>query len=546
MTLPVIKPGSRLSRSRLGRDLLCLGFCLTYVIPVIAESWLVTVGADELELFLGAEPSAGNSIVVGQIEATSTGENNYLPASPGDSSDAFSGSGSFLGKTFYQDSGTGILSSHAAGVGNYFYGLTQSLVPGVTEIRCQSAAGFIFLFLGTPYADITSLEDPRQVDGAIEQIQSHAYIAAAADLDPDEMNDMAARMDFMVNDSSVLPVVGLGNGSTSSIPPMWNSAYNVLSVGRSDGGHSSGTTPIGFDGAGRVKPEIVAPLTTTSSNTGAVASAATLMLSTAVEIGLGANAQEPETIKAVLLAGASKVPFPDWTNATAPLDSHYGAGQLDVLGAYRILVGGAQTGGTVSSPAAVPVRGWSFDSANNSAPTVYTITVPDKGLGAECSIILTWNRSVTEVRSGTRLNYLYDYEPNLLPDLALTLTGPDEWSRTSDSSIDNVEHIYVERLPPGDYTLEVTSATSSATDFALAWRVETVLFPRLGTVEDPSSTTLYLDRLEPSWSFWIERSAEMESWNMIHSFNVLDDFYEWTDPAPLEPVGFYRLKWFSP
>ena len=39
----------------------------------------------------------------------------------------------------------------------------------------------------------------------------------------------------------------------------------------------------------------------------------------------------------------------------------------------------------------------------------------------------------------------------------------------SNSSVDNVEHLYLDGLEAGDYIVQITSDSGGATDFAMAW-----------------------------------------------------------------------------
>lgn len=544
---PQLRPAPR----ALLRGLFGLG--LLAAAPPVLAGWTEVVGGADLELFLGLPPPDGSGIVVGQIEATGQDQNNYLPATPTAGTDPYPGTGEFAGKTLYPLSDEGTLSGHAAMVGRQFYGLTSSLAPGVSEVRCQSAGAFIYVFLGAPYANPDdpepSLEAPRRIEDAPESTQSHAYIAVASEVDPAEWADLGARMDYLVNTSGVLAVVGLNNGSTRPVPPLWNSAYNILSVGRTDGDHSSGPTPAGYDGEGRVKPELVAPLGTTSASTGAVASAATLLHATAVDLDLGADARRPEVIKAVLLAGASKRPFPGWENAATPLDPHWGAGQLDVVASYRILAAGGQAAGTAQRAAPVARRGWSLAAVESAAPAVYALSIPADGSGAEFSAVLTWNRLVAETVAGDPGSETYTYAAAALPDLALQLADSSGTPiDLSDSPVDNVEHLYRAVLPPGGYYLTVSSASTDPTTFALAWRAGLRQLPSFSLADGPAPRTLRVADLAPGLTFWIEGSGDLADWGALHAGTFPPDGTPalWTDPAPLEPAKFYRLKWFAP
>ena len=123
--------------------------------------------------------------------------------------------------------------------------------------------------------------------------------------------------------------------------------YNGISVGVSDGTHRYGTTT--YDGAGRTKPEIVAPGGIPGSNpatqytsfaTPIVTAAAALLIDAA---GSNAAAKDQLSLKAILLAGADKSISANWDQTpTRPIDDVYGAGELDIYQSYFIQQGGQQ------------------------------------------------------------------------------------------------------------------------------------------------------------------------------------------------------------
>jgi hypothetical protein len=259
-------------------------------------------------------------------------------------------------------------------------------------------------------------------------------------------------------------VVGVNNFETNPVPALMAHAYNGISVGVPSGNHSRGGTT--FDVAGRIKPEIVAPSAfyAVSYSCGTVSGAAALLLQTADGSSALANARDnSEVIKAVLLAGASKSPFPGWTRTpTQPLDLIYGAGQLNIHKSYHLLVAGEHAS---SSSVTVPDRGWDF-ATSAASPARYYFDVPAGFVLTNFSVILTWNRKVTDLPGG-------GFNPQVsVADMNLrlyTVSGftPGTELDSSVSTIQNVEHIFAS-LEPGRYALEVTS-NSSGTDYALAW-----------------------------------------------------------------------------
>jgi hypothetical protein len=261
-------------------------------------------------------------------------------------------------------------------------------------------------------------------------------------------------------------------------------------VGRTDGSHSTGLTreddpAVAGDnsyGPGRSKPDLVAPKPvagqshSTSSSTSHVSAIATMLH----ESGAGTDAARAEVMKAVLLAGATKDEFPTWTrSATQPLDDVFGAGEVNVFNSYKIQQGGKFAGSTEEPAAAVDRYGWDYRTITAGSPLHYNFSVAEGSHVVELSVLLTWFARVDNVNSG--LPSLVDMNlelynsttgfkdflvgADLRPDI-----DPQDLDSVSRSAVDNVEHIYLRDLTPGDYTLRVSS--DGARDFGLAWRME--------------------------------------------------------------------------
>jgi len=412
------------------------------------------VGYPELLERLGASIPTGAGITVQQVEASEiaseSGPWRYLP-------DA---TASFLaGKSVVDDTNqsTSEPSGHATEVARLAWGTSASLAPGVPTIRVRYAGNW----LGSGGLRLGSTQAPLVAPGPV---QSHAWIG---DLGNDNAQALQ-RLDFMADRDASLPVVGLNNGSGSTVPPLLASAYNVLTVGRSDGGHSRGGTLV--EGSGRLKPDLVAPTTTTSWSTGLVAGGVALLLETGASLGDSA-AVRPETLKAVLLAGANRTPFPAWNRSSAqPLDLVLGAGQLDINLAHRILSAGRQSS-TVAS------HGWDRFSLASAAQRSWTVLVPEGQFAREAAIAATWLRAVSFSPGSTnppRAATLTATLANLRLDLERQNTD-SSWSLVdhSDSAVDNVELITASAsLGPGSYRFTVTSAGPGAASTAVAWRFE--------------------------------------------------------------------------
>jgi hypothetical protein len=206
-----------------------------------------------------------------------------------------------------------------------------------------------------------------------------------------------------------------------------------------------------------------------------VASAATILRQQAGTL-TSANATRNEVTKAVLLAGATKSEFAGWSQtSTRPLDSQYGAGELNIYNSYQIqgsgeFDGGADAGSTLS----VAEYGWDYENLLSASESrFYNIDVTQE---VNASIVLTWNASISESGMGE-----LDYDTFELADLDLQFYDSSgsflgTLLRESVSKLDNVEHLFIPELGIGNYTIAVRGI-SGATDYALAWRFTAVPEP---------------------------------------------------------------------
>ncbi len=362
--------------------------------------------------------------------------------------------GEFADKNITQESpGEATPSGHATGMGATFFGKTSSVSPGVTEVSCFSANDWMGIWLGagTRFA-------PRSLEYGVS---NHSYIGDGL---PQEVAvNILQRLDFAVDQYGMTTVVGINNGSGNSQPQLLSHAYNIISVGKTDGNHSRGETTT--YGRGRPKPEIVAPAGTTSEATAMVSSAAALIYDAADDT----NATQPEVIKAILLAGATKSEFAEWSRTILkPLDEAFGAGELNVYHSYRIVAGGEAVGSSNQPTSASPHEGWHYNAAAEAdTPTYYSLDLPNGA--TELSVMLCWNIDVID----NDRNEVFD-PSTVLADMDLRLfDSTNGFTKVMvDSSIDtagNIEHVYQESLNPGCYTLEVSS--NIAHDYGIAWRV---------------------------------------------------------------------------
>ena len=124
------------------------------------------------------------------------------------------------------------------------------------------------------------------------------------------------------------------------------------------------------------------------------------------EVAGGSDAARSETMKAILMAGATKDDVSGaWSHTTTqPLDSTFGAGELNVFNSYHIMDGGEHEGTDNAQPGSLaPPNAWDYQSGISSPGSTtryYDFQVPAGQLADELSIILTWNAEVTDTDAG--------------------------------------------------------------------------------------------------------------------------------------------------
>jgi hypothetical protein len=204
-----------------------------------------------------------------------------------------------------------------------------------------------------------------------------------------------------------------------------------------------------------------------------VASAGLFLRATADADPALSAATDPRTIKALLLASASKYKFPAWTqSATRPLDLRFGAGELNTYNAHRVLTAGRRD---PSASITHPARGWTFANSGTVGDTqTFFFEIPADNVASRFSAALVWHRDVvvTQASGGNPGNRPYTFTPNL-PNLTLRLHTAESFTvgtllAESASPVDNVEHLYLPTLPPGRYALAVHTDTTN-TPYSLAW-----------------------------------------------------------------------------
>ncbi len=366
---------------------------------------------------------------------------------------------SLLGVEFTGVSGRSNPNSHTTATAAVIYG-SDGLAPGIRDVYCYASNHW----MGPAYLRTGSADPPVQND---RRLFNHSWISTSG---PD-IAEVLRRIDYVIDTRDVIMVVGVNNGRDSPVPPLLASAYNVIAVGQWSGKSSGGFTTV--EGAGRCKPDIVAPDSRTSFATAAVTAVVARLLETADRMHTKTpDARRSELIKAVLLTGAAKParwePQPD-----KPLDEHLGAGRVRFDLSYQVLTAGP------AGPGRVRKRyGWHLDALSPHTEAEYLFDTSEPR--GELSVTLVWHRRIDGQRgSDAATGHTYWIDTPRLADFNLRLIAIDDRGNESTaaeslSAIDNVEQIYLKRLPAGRYRLEVwrQDRLAESWDYALAWRIE--------------------------------------------------------------------------
>lgn len=438
------------------------------LLPCLAWSQTLfdQVGSTALQSRLGTGTPTGVGVIVMQGEAL-TGANQYMPNTAG---------ADFTGKTFVDRSGSGAISGHATTVASFFVGNNSGIARGITQINNYKVVGDLSSgdWFGSTYLNFGAglpVAEPTQ------RVQNHSWISTGA-FDAEAL-EVHRRYDFALRRDNVLGFVGVNNGA-GAVPALLGNTYNGVAVGLTSANSSSG--PSTGDVVGRSKPDIVAPLGATSFSTPVVAGAAAILVQTADQLG-NSNANRIETLKSVLLSGATKTEFSalaqPWTRTNngsyvEPLDRRFGAGEVNVNYSHLILTAGQKNGTDLGLDGPM---GWDFQTLTTPSETRrYYINVP-AGLSVEFSATANWLRRITPTGTGSNVFATSDATLSVV-ELRLFNTNPDlSLAGLIDSSlspVDNVQHLYRTDLVPGTtYALELTLAGlpvgQTSDDIGVSW-----------------------------------------------------------------------------
>ena len=396
-----------------------------------------------LQALRGFDPTlTGTGVIVAQVEANSgTGTADDYEVNPnavGQAASKFEYTGSNGSTASVFPNKVGVESTHADEVGEAFYGDVnksnpEGVAPGVKEIDSYDGGYFLHTIVpGLMPINAKIVNESFTADSIVDQ----------------SYDNYAAKY-------NTLFISAVGNSGGIGSPA---SCFNGIGVAAY--GSPSGTGPT-YDG--RSKPDITAPGNATSVTAPLVAGAAADLLEAAERgdagAGTTADASDSRVIKVALLNGAIKPP--DWTHTgTAPLDTRYGAGILNVYNSYMNLragehgISGATAGpvAAISSGSLEPEEGWdlatmttAYDGTssyiNESNHYLFNLTAATAPAFTLTST-LTWWRQNGQTKINNLDLYLFD-----------ATTGAT--IAVSDSTVDNVQQIYAQDLAPGEYDLVV-------------------------------------------------------------------------------------------
>lgn len=348
-------------------------------------------------------------------------------------------------------------------------------------------------------------------------------------------------IESMVEQYGLIVVAGIGNGSDVYDPLLYPGAgSNAIGVGVIDSVNTENLaaalanfslaspkhSSIGPTTEGQCKPDIVAPGNCLAADvndpyryepTGNWSSFATPIVSGT----LGLLVQKAKTVpglsdavakqggncvmKAVLLNSATKLPFWHKGKLTkdddheTPLDYIQGAGMVNALGAYRQLIAGH------ANPGYAPADGWDNSELdiNETTQNIYQFNLAEPA-GKIITATAVWNKHYNNVYPFEAIS---DKNANLRIELwAIDLENPDNdyMLDYSDSSVDNVEHIYVPAdANYTDYQLvisfsDINDPNLTTERYGLAWNITDELDTNTlwydlnadGVVNDDDLTTL--------------------------------------------------------
>jgi hypothetical protein len=391
-----------------------------------------------------------------------------------------------LGTSTSYPNPVGDWSSHADAVGNAFYGIPNGVATNAAHVDNYDANYFVQVagvIVGQTTNYIVTLPATNINDRVVNQ--SFIFGSVPDQVPVAEQQKIDSAYDNYAAQYNTLFVSGAGNNGPaggSVCPPA--TCYNGMGVGA----YGSSASSVGpTQDNGRSKPDITTAglAGLTSFSTPFVSGAAAVLMQAGLRGDGGSDtnsAADIRAVKALLLNGAVKPA--DWTNvAPSPLDYRYGAGVLDVFNSYKQLAGGKHgfivsttnsTGGahppTGATGTVGVLSGWDFNTNTSGkfpsqfdAVNHYYFNVANSVSNANftATMTLVWNRQQIQTAINDLNLFLYNCANSNLVACSTSL-------------VDNVEHIFVPKLAPGRYDLQVWKAggsgiVSASEIYALAW-----------------------------------------------------------------------------
>lgn len=463
------------------RRWLCLVPAL-YWAPGVYADYKSDIGYTELQNLPGLNSPTGANVKVTQVEASSVGVAvlAYPVYAPDTTNIQFAGKNfSFPGIASTSPSG------HATSVASRFYG-NDSIAYGINNITSYESNAWL--------NSIASQTVSAPVNGS--RIANHSWVGNGNN--STDTGVILRLTDREVELEEFIQVVGMANSTSNS--PLLSSAYNVIAVGRTDGGQDSGSKAVDpVYVAGRTRPDLVAPQSTSSAATPIVSAAAALLVETGHKgalslsndstnvtgVGQIYNAERTETIKAALMAGADRVTDNTSTSANITdyrnsghqtsngLDDRFGAGQVNILHSYQIIAAGEQDSlqdSGSSNGGWIGLNGFDYDasfggSAGSNSTATYKFTA-DADLKLSASLV--WNLGIAN--NSLLSTTLYKLDLELFDETTQTITA------LSAGTVDNTENLWVGLIMGHSYELLVKSGEASnfSWDYALAWHMRPI------------------------------------------------------------------------
>ena len=439
------------------------------------------IGYRQLQTELGTAIPTGQQVIVTQVEAKV--DSSWMP----DPDKA-----GLAGKTVVDEVGRAPgFSYHATGVARLFYGNTGSMASGISQVNLHSADNW--LSNGSLRIGDKALPWVGQA-----RIVNHSWVAG---MGVANSVDALKRTDWLVEEHEMIQVTGMNNGGIGT--PLLGSAYNNIAVGRTDGKHSMGSVALdSVYSAGRVRPDIVAPLGEVSKATPVISAAAAMIIEQAHTAAQGDtkeisncdviyHAEHSEVVKAVMMAGADKKTnnisnlgqISDYRDSEYQshngLDTRYGAGQVNVYNNYQIVSAGEKNSQQDGGKSTVGLTGYDYDDSFGRQQRVATYQFgTTEWDNQKLAVSLVWNVDIDiagrdEYDAKTAL-----YDLNLALYDVTDGTENEFLVASSQSILDNTEHLWFSLQKGRDYKLQVLAEGDVFDwDYGLAWNVSAVPVP---------------------------------------------------------------------